>query len=329
MLRRMLAGAVAASAVAALALPGPANAQPYPSKTVTIVVPLAAGSGMDVLARFYGDKLQAKLGKPFVIENKPGAALMLAAASVATAPPDGHTLVVSTGTVLAINPVLYKKVNYDPQKDFTPLSLYAKAPFFLVVNNDLPIKSVPELIKYAKESATPVTFASLGIGTPLHLAGEYMKQRYNVSMTHVPYRNTGQALGDLVAGHVNISFAEAGATLPLVREGKLRLLAVTASTRLPNLPDVPTFSEAVGDPEFELVSWHALFAPAATPKEIVLRLNAEMNEIMGDPEMQKRIAGMGLMPVGTPPLAEVEKFIASERDKWGTLIRKLGLEGSQ
>ncbi len=329
MLRRTLAGAVAAFAISALGLPQAAHAQSYPSKTVTIVVPLAAGSGMDVLARFYGDKLQTKLGKPFVIENKPGAALMLAAATVAAAPPDGHTLVVSTGTVLAINPVLYKKVNYDPQKDFAPISLYAKAPFFLVVNNDLPVKSVPDLIKYAKEATTPVTFASLGIGTPLHLAGEYMKQHYDANMTHVPYRNTGQALSDLVAGHVKISFAEAGATLPLVREGKLRLLAVTAAARLPNLPDIPTFAEAASDPQFELVSWHALFAPAATPNEIVLRLNAEMNAIIGDPDMQQRIAGMGLMPVGTPPLAEVETFIASERDKWGSLIRKLGLEGTQ
>jgi tripartite-type tricarboxylate transporter receptor subunit TctC len=327
----MLARLAAAAFAAAIAMPGAAQAQAqaYPSKTVTIVVPLAAGSGMDVLARFYGDKMQTKFGKPFVIENKPGAALMLAAATVATAPPDGHTLVVSTSTPMAINPVLYKKVNYDAQKDFAPISLYAKAPFFLVVNNDLPVKSVPELIKYAKEAKTPVTFASLGAGTPLHLAGEYMKLKYDANMNHVPYRNTGQALGDLVAGHVNISFAEAGATLPLVREGKLRLLAVTTATRLPNLPDVPTFAEAAGERDFELVSWHALFAPAATPKDIVQKLNAEMNEIMGDAEMQKRIAGMGLVPVGAPSLADVERFITDEREKWGSLIRKLGLEGTQ
>jgi tripartite-type tricarboxylate transporter receptor subunit TctC len=233
MLLRTFAGAVAALSVVVPGLQGPANSQTYPSKTVTIVVPLAAGSGMDVLARLYADKLQGKLGKPVVIENKPGAALMLAAASVATAPPDGHTLVVSTGTVLAINPVLYKKVNYDPEKDFTPISFYVKAPFILVVNPELPVKSVPELIKYARETATPVTFASLGIGTPLHLAGEYMKPRYNVSLTHVPYRNTGQSLADLVAGHVNMSFAEVGATLPLIREGKLRVLAVTSSAAEP------------------------------------------------------------------------------------------------
>ena len=326
---RMFAGAVATYAVVVLGLLGPASSQPYPSKTITIVVPLAAGTGMDVLARLYAGNLQAKFGKPVVIENKPGAALMLAAASVATAPADGHTLVVSTGTVMAINPVLYKKVNYDPQKDFTPISFYAKAPFILVVNPELPAKTVPELIKYAKETAAPITYASLGIGTPLHLAGEYMKQRYNANLTHVPYRNTGQALADLVAGHVNMSFAEVGATLPLIREGKLRVLGVTSSDRLPNLPDVPTFAEATGDPEFEMVSWQMLFAPAATPNEIVLRLNREMNEIMSNPEMQKTIIGIGLLPVGTPSLAETQKFIASEREKWGSVLQKLGLQGTQ
>ena len=329
MLWRLLAGVVTAFSVVVLGLSGPANSQGYPQKTVTIVVPLAAGTGMDVLVRLYADKLQERLGKPVVIENKPGAALMLAASMVAAAPPDGHTLLVSTSTVMAINPVLYKKVNYDAQKDFTPISFYVKSPFILVVNNDLPVKTVPELIKYAKETQTPVTFASTGIGTGLHLAGEYMKQRFGLNMTHVPYRNTGQSLADIVAGHVKMSFAEAGATLPLIRDGKLRVLAVSASTRIPTLPDVPTFAEAAGVPDFEVVSWHMLFAPGATPKEIVQRLNDDMNAIMADPEMQKKITGIGLLPVGTPSLNEAQKFIVSEREKWGSLLKKLGLQGTQ
>jgi tripartite-type tricarboxylate transporter receptor subunit TctC len=284
---------------------------------------------MDSLVRIYADKLAEQLGKPVVVENKPGAALMLAASTVAAAPPDGHTLLVSTSTVMAINPVLYKKVNYDAQKDFAPISFYVKSPFILVVNNDLPVKTVPELIKYAKDSATPVTFASTGIGTGLHLAGEYMKQRFGLNMTHVPYRNTGQSLADIVAGHVKMSFAEAGATLPLIRDGKLRVLAVSASTRVPTLPEVPTFAEAAGVPDFEVVSWHMLFAPGATPRDIVLRLNKDMNAIMSDPEMQKKITAIGLLPVGAPSLDEINKFIGSEREKWGTLLRKLGLEGTQ
>jgi tripartite-type tricarboxylate transporter receptor subunit TctC len=329
MLSKRFFSAAAMLAGIALGAVETASAQTYPSRPVTIVVPLAAGTGMDSLVRIYADKLAERLGKPVVVENKPGAALMLAASTVATAPPDGHTLLVSTSTVMAINPVLYKKVNYDAQKDFAPISYYVKSPFILVVNNDLPVKTVPELIKYAKDSATPVTFASTGIGTGLHLAGEYMKQRFGLNMTHVPYRNTGQSLADLVAGHVKMSFAEAGATLPLIRDGKLRVLAVSASTRIPTLPDVPTFAEAAGVPDFEVVSWHMLFAPSATPRDIVLRLNADMNAIMSDPEMQKKITAIGLLPVGAPSLDEANKFIGSEREKWGTLLRKLGLEGTQ
>jgi tripartite-type tricarboxylate transporter receptor subunit TctC len=329
MISRVLGCAVVLLALLAPASIRTGQAQTYPSRNVTIVVPLAAGTGMDALVRLYADQLAGRLGKPVVVENKPGAALMLAASVVATAPPDGHTLLVSTSTVMAINPVLYKKVNYDPQKDFAPISFYVKSPFILVVNPELPVKSVPELIKYAKESTAPVTFASTGIGTGLHLAGEYMKQRFGLNMTHVPYRNTGQSLADIVAGHVKMSFAEAGATLPLIRDGKLRVLAVSAASRVPTLPDVPTFAEAAGVPDFEVVSWHMLFAPAATPGAIVTRLNADMNAIMANPDMQKKITNIGLLPVGTPSIAEIQKFIASERDKWGTLIRKLGLEGSQ
>jgi tripartite-type tricarboxylate transporter receptor subunit TctC len=319
-------------AVAALALIAAqplARAQSYPERPVTIVVPLAAGSGMDALVRLYGEKLSEALGKPVVVENKPGAALMLAAAAVAAAPPDGHTLVVSTSSPMVINPVLYKKVNYDPVKDFAPVSFYVKSPFVLVVNPSLPVKSVPELIKHAKESAQPVTFASTGTGTGLHLAGEYMKKRFGLNMTHVPYRSTPQSIADLAAGHVNMSFAEAGATLPLIREGKLRALAVSAATRVPTLPDVPPFAEAANTPDFEVVSWHMLFAPGDTPKPILSRLNAEMNKIMATADMQQKITNIGLLPVGPQSFDDMQKFLAGEREKWGTLVRSLGLEGTQ
>jgi tripartite-type tricarboxylate transporter receptor subunit TctC len=326
---KVLGSLMGALALIASVTAGPAAAQSYPSRPVTIVVPLAAGSGMDALVRIYAERLAAAVGQPVVVENKPGAALMLAASAVATAPPDGHTLLVSTSSVLAINPVLYKKVNYDAQKDFAPISFYVKSPFLLVVNPSLPVKSVPELITYAKQSTTPVTFASTGTGTGLHLAGEYMKQRFGLNMTHVPYRATGQSLSDIVAGHVNMSFAEVGATLPLIREGKLRVLAVSAATRLPSLPDVPTFAEAANVPDFEVVSWHMLLAPGATPKPIVAQLNAAMDKIIGSSDMQQKINAIGMLPIGTPSLDEIQKFLALEREKWGSLIRKLGLEGSQ
>ncbi|MEI7804776.1 MAG: tripartite tricarboxylate transporter substrate-binding protein [Hyphomicrobiales bacterium] len=307
----------------------PAAAQKYPEKTITIVVSLAAGSGMDTLVRLYAEKLQESLGKPVVIENKPGAALMLAAAAVATAPPDGYTLLVSTSSAMAINPVLYKKINYDHVKDFTPVSFYVKSPFILVVNPDLPAKTVPELIKLAKESPTPLTFSSPGAGVAQHLSIEYMKQRFGLNMTHVPYRSTPQSITDIVAGHVNLGFAEAGASLPLIREGKLRALAVSSSTPIPTLPGVLPFAEAASAPDFEAVSWHMLFAPAGTPKDIVNKLHAEMTRIMSDPVMKEKASVIGLLPLNPPSLPDTEKYLASEREKWGSLVKKLGLEGTQ
>ncbi|MPZ55078.1 MAG: tripartite tricarboxylate transporter substrate binding protein [Rhizobiales bacterium] len=319
----------AAALAVALALPsGPANAQAYPTRSVTIVVPLAAGTGMDSLVRIYGDKLSHALGKPVVIENKPGAALMLGAAHVAASAPDGYTLGVTTSSVMAFNPVLYKKVNYNPD-GFAPISLYVKSPFILVVGQDVPAKSAADLVKLAKESKDPLTFASTGTGTALHLAGEYMKHRFGLTMTHVPYRNTAQSLGDVMTGRVTFSFAEAGASIPLVKQGKLRALAVSSSTRLPNLPDVPTFAEAVKVPDFEIVSWHLLVAPSATPKPIVNRLQVEMKTIMDMPDVQTRISNIGLIAVNMPSVEDVQKFIASERDKWSTLVKDLGLVGSQ
>ena len=323
--RRAIFGAFAFSTILAAA---PAQAQDYPTKPVTIIVPLAAGSGMDSLVRLYADKLQLALGKPVVVDNRPGAALMLAAAAVATAPADGYTLLVSTSSAMAINPVLYKKVNYDHVKDFVPISFYVKSPFILVVNPELPVKSVPDLITYVKESKTPPSYSSPGAGVAQHLSVEYMKKRFGLEITHVPYKNTPQSIQDIAAGHVQLGFAEAGASLPLIRDGKLRALAVSATTRIPSLPDVPPFSEAAKAPDFEAVSWHMLFAPAATPKPIVERLHKEMKKIMADPEMIKLTEKIGLIPVDTPDVAGIEKYLASEREKWGSLVKQLGLAGT-
>ena len=306
----------------ALTLAMPAQAQQdYPNKPITIVVPLAAGSGMDSLVRLYADKLQQSLGKPVIVENKPGAALMLAAQYLTTVPADGYTLMVSTSSAMAINLTLYKKVNYDAVKDFIPISYYVKSPFILIVNPDLPAKTVPELIELAKKSNPPLNFSSPG--------AEYMKQRFGLNMAHVPYRNTPQSITDIVAGHVQLGFAEAGASLPLIREGKLRALAVSSLTPIPSLPDVPPFAKAANAPDFEAVSWHMLFAPAATPKPIVDRLHAEMTKIMSDPEMQAKAATIGLLPITPPSIADTQKYWASEREKWGSLVKQLGLEGSQ
>ena len=309
-------------------LASPSLAQ-YPNRPVTIVVSLAAGSGMDVLVRLYADRLQSALGKPFIVENRPGASLMLAANSVATAPPDGHTLLVSTSSAMAINLTLFKQVSYDPDRDFIPVSLYVKSPFILVVNPDLPVKSVPELIAYIKQNQGKLSFSSPGTGVAQHLSMEYMKNQFGLEITHVPYRATPQSIQDIAAGHIAMGWAEAGASIPLIKDGKLRALAVSSLTRLPLLPDVPPFSEASSAPDFEAVSWHILLAPAKTPKDVVDRLHAEMKKIMADPEMKEKASNIGLIPFDTPSVDGMNDYMKSERAKWGSLVEKLGLKGSQ
>ena len=204
-----------------------------------------------------------------------------------------------------------------------------KSPFILVVNPDLPAKTVPELIKLSKDRPEPLSYSSPGAGVAQHLSIEYMKNRFDLKMTHVPYRSTPQSIQDIAAGHVQLGFAEAGASLPLIRDNKLRALAVSSSQRLPQLPDIAPFAEAAPAPGFEAVSWHMLFAHAQTPKEIVARLHDEMKKIMADPEMKKKVADIGLLPIETPSLAETGAYLTSEREKWGKLVRDLGLEGTQ
>jgi tripartite-type tricarboxylate transporter receptor subunit TctC len=318
-----------AAALATLAALAPANAQTYPTKSINLVVPLAAGTGMDTIARLYGEQLTHTLGKPVVIDNRPGAAMMLALTSVARSQPDGYTLGIATSGPLATNPVLYKRIDYDPDKDFTPIALYVKSPFVLVVNPALPVRTVPDLIKLAKESASPLNYSTPGVGLMQHLSAEFMKQRFGFEATHVPYRNTPQSVTDIVAGHVAFGFAEAGAAVPLIKEGKLRAIAVSSKTRLPILPEVPPFAEASGASDYEAVSWHALLAPAGTPAPIVERLHGEMKRIMASPDMVKKVSDLGLIPFDTQPTDGIKAYIRSEQEKWGSLVRTLGLAGSQ
>ena len=324
----MRLGALVLGLVAALGLVRPAMAQDYPNKPVNVILPLAAGSGLDVIARLYGDRLQQALGKPVVIENRPGAAMLIATQAVASAAPDGYSLLVATSSAIAINPVLFKQINYDPVKGFAPIALYVKSPFILVVNPDLPVKNVAELIALAKQRKD-LNYSSPGVGVVPHLAMEYMKSRFGLDMAHVPYRNTPQSILDIASGQVHLGFVEAGASLPLIQEGKLRVLAVSSSSRLPILPDAPTFAEAANAPDFEAVSWHSLLAPAGTPKPVLERLHKEMKTILADPDIKSKIANLGLLPVETPSPEGIEAYFAGEREKWGALVRKLGLEGSQ
>jgi tripartite-type tricarboxylate transporter receptor subunit TctC len=321
---RMLAGV----ALLGLMAQTPVTAEDYPSRPVTIVVSLAAGSGMDTITRLYADKLSEALGKPVIVENKPGAATTLAANQVANARPDGHTLVVLTAIAMSINPTLFKHLNYDLQ-DLTPISLYAKSPFILVVDPALPAKTVPEFIELAKKANPPLSYASIGTGSIQHMSMEFAKKRLSFEATHVPYRSTPQSVTDLMGGHVAASFLEAGLSMPLIKEGKLRALAVSSAQRLPLLPDVLPFAEASGAADYEGVSWHMLLVPSKTPQPIIDRLHAEMKKIMQDPAMREKIAALGLIPNDSPSIADMRSYIQSERSKWGAMVKQLGLEGSQ
>lgn len=318
-----------AAALVAVALSNPAQAQSYPTKPVTIIVPLAAGSGVDLMARFYGERLAKSLGKPVVIENRPGAATMIGTNYVATSAPDGYTLLVATSSAMAINPALYKKIAYDPNRDFVPINFYLKSPFVLCVHPGIPAQTVAELIKIAKERPTPFTFGSPGAGTTQHLSVEFLKQKFGVNMTHVPYRSNPQYVSDVVAGHLNLAFIESATAKQLIAQGKVRGLASATTERLHILPDIPTLAEASGDRSIETVSWHMLFAPAATPKDVVNLLHAETKKVTNTPEFRKLLLDRGQVPVDTPSVDGISAYIKSEQDKWGSLVEKLGLKGSQ
>lgn len=326
---RTLGFALALAPAVSLA-PGNAKAQEFPTKTVTIVVPLAPGTGMDSVVRIYADLLQKSLGKPVVVENQPGAALMLAAQNVARATPDGHTLVVSTSSPMAINQTLYKKVNYDPDKDFVPISLYLKSPFVLIVNPAIGIANVKDFITKAGSAEKPFTYGTPGAGTLLHLVMELMKRDFKFKADHVPYRSSPQIVTDVIGGHISSAVSETGAALSNIKDGKVKALGITSTVRHPALPDVPTMAEAAGLPGFEAVSWHLLMAPSATPRPIVDKLQKEMARITGDEAFQKRVTTIGLMPLNPPPDEKAMlAYIKAEQVKWSAVVKSLGLAGSQ
>ena len=323
-----LALAGAALALAALIQTPPASAQTYPTRQVSVICALGAGTGVDVTARLYSERLHKRLGQPFVVENRPGGAQMQAVDSVKNAAPDGYTLGVYTSAAMAIRPTMMKKQTYDPLQDFIPVAQYLKSAFVLVVNPGLPIKSIADLVAYVKAQPGKVGYAISSIGGAPHLAGEYLSIHFGIPLMAVPYKQSPQAFTDVAAGHIPLSFADAGTALPLILSGQLRALAVTTAFRLPTLPDVQTLAEALDVKDLELVSWHVLSAPANTPRPIVTRLHEEMKVIMADPDVTKKVASLGLLPHAVPPIDEARAYIKAEIDKWGGVIRKLGLAGS-
>jgi tripartite-type tricarboxylate transporter receptor subunit TctC len=305
-----------------------AHSQEQSSRPVTLVVPLAAGGGVDSVARLLAPRLAAALGTSVVVENRVGGGTVVAASSVAKAAADGHTLLVAPSGTLAINPTLHKKLLYSADKDFTPVALLVSIPLVLVVNPALPINSLPDLVKVAKEQPGKLSFGSSGVGSSLHLAGELMMQMTETRMTHVPYRGGAQALSDVIAGHLPLMFNEPSSSIPHINSGKVRGLGVTSNIRVAAMPHIPTISES-GLPGFEAVSWQMIVAPAKTPRDVVSRLHAELNSIMAAPEVHQQIIGFGMIPTESPAPDQLATFVLSEMDRWGKIVRRAGLASSE
>src|SRR4051812_17394915 len=314
------------SALSVLAT-APANAQQYPSRPVTIVVPFAAGGGSDLLARLVAQKLEEKLGKPFIIENRPGAGTTLAAMQTVRAAPDGHTLMQATSTTMAINVSMQKKMPYEPLKDLVPVALLSSSPFFLVVRSDSPVKTVADLIALAKAKPNGLNYGSGGPGSMHHLSTELLQSLAGIQMTHVPYKATPPAMNDLMAGHIQVLFGDTTSTLPFIQQGTVRGVAVTTAKRSPAAPDIPAVAETV--PGFESASWQMLVAPGATPPEVIALLNREVHAIFSDPAVIQELTKRGIGPALTGPPAEVNDFVKKEIVRWSDVVRRAGLEGSQ
>jgi tripartite-type tricarboxylate transporter receptor subunit TctC len=317
------------AAVLAVAAPCGAQAQSYPSRPVNVVVPFPAGGSTDWLARMLSQKLEQRLkGATFVVENRPGGANTVAAVAVAKSPPDGHTLLMTTSTTMAINVSVFKNLAYDPTRDFVPVALVSGVPFVLVVNAGLPVNSIADLVKYAKAKPGGLTYASTGAGSAAHLYMVLLQNALGIEATGVPYKGNAPGLQDTIAGHVQVMFSDLLGALPHIRSGKLRVLGVTTKDRAPAAPDLPTLREA-GVKDYDASAWQMLVAPAKTPKEIVDKLNAELNAIVREPPVMNDINGRGHIAVATPPVAELQRFVQSEIVRWAKVVEAAGAKGTQ
>lgn len=295
----------------------------YPTKPINMVIPFPPGGPTDVTGRVLAEKLTLALGQSVVVDNKPGASGNIAAQLVARAPADGYTIFFTTGGTQAINPFLYKNIGYDPVKDFEPVVWVTTSPNIIVVNPDFPAKNLQELIDMAKAKPGFYSSAAPGQGSTPHMAGELFKRQAGINMTHIPYKGSGPALNDVMGGHVQIMFDGIPSSLPLVRSGKLRALALTSKNRSASAPDIPTVSETI--PGFEATGWFAIYVPAKTPKEIILKLNQEVNRILEMPDVKKRYADLGADVVGGSP-EKLREQVQKESIKWSELIRVNGIK---
>lgn len=293
----------------------------YPTKPIRLIVPFAPGGSTDVLARLMAAALSPELGQPVIVENKAGAGGNIGGDYVAKSAPDGYTLLIAAAGPTVINPSLYARMPYDPAKDLRPVTLLIQEPNLMAINPKIPAKTVPEFIAYAKSKPTEVSFGSPGNGSPAHLAGEWFNQLTGTTMVHVPYKGTGPALNDLLAGQIAMMIDNMPALWPHVQSGKLRALAVSTDKRAATAPDVPTIAESVKG--FSFGAWKGLMAPAATPPAIVERLHAAATKALAQPELRKRLIELGAEPIGNTP-AQFAAVIKTETASWAALVKSTG-----
>jgi tripartite-type tricarboxylate transporter receptor subunit TctC len=306
-----------------------ARAEDYPTRSVTIVAPSAPGGMYSILARLIGSKLEQRYGKPFIVENRPGASSVTGAVAVVRAPPDGYTLMVAASTTLATNVTLHKSLPYDALADFVPLALIALSPEVLLINASLPVHSIDDLVKLARTRPGGLSFGSAGPGTGQHLNGEMLKSALAIEARHIPYKGIQPALNDLAGGHIDMMSSPIPMALPLAQSGRVRMLGVTTKERVGAIPDVPPLAE-IGVPGYNARSWFMLVAPARTPQAIVDQLHADVRAALDEPDVREEfIQRQGLIPVRSPPPDELRRFVASEIDRLGDIVRKAGLAGSE
>ena len=301
-----------------------ANAQDFPDRAITLVVPFAAGGSTDVVARIVAQKMSEDLGQQVIVQNVAGAGGNLGADNVARADPDGYTILMGTVATHALNPLILKTKPYDPEKDFAPISLLVVVPNVLVVNPELPAKTVEELLALLKAKPDEYAYASSGNGTPLHLSGELFKTMAGVNMQHIPYKGAGPALNDVIGNQVPIMFDNLPSSSSHIKAGTLRALAVTTAERAPSFPDVPTVAEA-GIPGYETYTWNALFAPANTPEPVVARLNEAANKALADPAVVERMKEFSATIVGSTP-QELAAHVKAELAKWTPVVRDANIQ---
>jgi len=321
-----LRGVLVALSLATLA--SVASAQDFPSRPLTMVVPFTPGAATDFIGRLLGKELEERLGKPVVVENRPGAGTNIGSNSVAKAAPDGYTLLIATSTPMAINVSLYKSLSFDPTTDFVPLAMVAQSPFVLIVKPSLPVKSVQELIALAKEKPGQLSFGSAGPGSPHHLFAELFASMTGTKLNHIVYRGSVPALNDVVAGHIDFMFCDFASALGMLQGDKVRPLGVSTAARIPAFPNLPPISET-GLPGYDVAAWFMVVTTGKSPQPVVDRLHGELKSILTKPEVKEQLVKLSLLPMDSKSVSEMQAFVKSEISRWGKVVEAAGIKESQ